>query len=89
MSICNVNWLIDTARNNTTVKLTMRYSTDALVLTNGNLLIEKTFFSLRYFNIKLSLKFLWYLARELKLIRNFSDHSWVWNANFIYVEAAK
>ena len=54
----------------------MRYSIDALVLTNGNLLIEKTLFSLKYFNIKLSLKFLWYLATELKLIRNFSDHSW-------------
>ena len=73
---CQYAILTDTTRNITIVKLTMRYSINALVSPNGNLLIEKTLFSLRYFNINLNLKFLWYLARELKRIRNFSDHRW-------------
>lgn len=45
LSQCQYAILIDTVRNNTIVKLTMKCSTDALVLTNGNLLIETTFFS--------------------------------------------
>ena len=49
--------LIDTTRQNTIVKLTMRYSIDILVSFNGNLMFEKTSFSLKYFNVKLRLTF--------------------------------
>ena len=86
---CQYTILIDTARHNTIVKLTMRYSIDFLVSPNGNLLFEKTLFNLRYFNIKLSLKFSRYLARELKQIRNFSDNRWASNVNFFHVRATE